>query len=120
MLQAVREELKLQLVNAGLTVFDYVPERITPPVAVIEPGGPYVTSGETFCEFEVTFNVVLFAATGTNEVATAELDQYICNVIDECETFTMESVATPQSFEVSNAVYLGTRITFSTMKDLTI
>jgi len=120
MLASTREELKLQLANAGLTVFDYVPERITPPVAVLEPGSPYVGSGETFCEFEITFNVVLFAATGTNEVATAELDQFICTVLDQVHTFHLESVATPSSFEVSNAVYLGTRITFTTMKDLTV
>jgi len=119
MLAAAREELRLQLVAAGMTVYDYIPERITPPVAVIEPGGTYVAGGQTFCEFEVGLQVILLASTATNEVATSELDQYICDVLDQVDTFDLEAVAQPSAFEVSNATYLGTRISFTVNKDLT-
>jgi hypothetical protein len=119
MLAAAREELRLQLVAAGMTVYDYIPERITPPVAVIEPGGTYVAGGQTFCEFEVGMQVVLLASTATNEVATSELDQYICDVLDQVDTFDLVAVAQPSGFEVSNATYLGTRISFTVNKDLT-
>ena len=118
-LKAARDELALLLTSAGVSVHSYIPERITPPVAVIEPGSPYMEEGTTFCEFQVRFNVVLLAAHATNENATNHLDQAICDIIDKVDTFDLEGVEQPLAFEAGTASYLGTRLSFVTEKDLT-
>jgi hypothetical protein len=118
MLKTARDELKLQLGKAGVTVYDYVPERINPPAAVIEPGSPYVDPGDTFCDHLVRFNVVLFAATSVNKVATDELDRVICDVLKNVDTFDMDGVDQPGSFEVGAQTFLGTRINYTHHSDL--
>ena len=118
-LKATRDELALQLTSAGVTVVPFIPERIVPPVALIEPGSPYIENGETFCEFRVALSVVVLAASATNDEATSHLDQVICDVIDQVDTFLLDSVDQPGSFEVGGGQYLGTRLQFHTYKDLT-
>ena len=118
-LKATRDELALQLTQAGVTVIPYIPERIIPPVALIEAGAPYMEIGETFCEFKVQLSVMLFAANATNEEATNQLDQVICDVLDEVDTFMVDVVEQPGNYEIPAGQYLGTRIQFHTYKDLT-
>lgn len=117
-LAQTRQLLALQLRTAGVTVHEYVPERITPPCAVLEPANPYIDEGTTFTEMRVHLNVVLFATHATNEVATATLDQVLCEVINEVDAFDLESVEQPSSYEVGTGQYLGTRIAFSTTTEI--
>jgi hypothetical protein len=117
-LSAARSELRLLLGATGVTtVHGHVPERVVPPVALIEPGTPYMEPGETFCEFTVRFNVVLLVR-GDNEKATDELDQLICEVLDAVDTFDVDTVEQPAAFDINNTQYLGTRVAFSAHRDL--
>lgn len=118
MLRAARDELKTQLTAAGITVHDHVPERLAPPAAVIEPGSPYVTSGDTFCDYMTRFNVVLFAAVAANKVATDELDRHICAVLEAVDTFDLDGVDSPSTFDVNGAAYLGARIQYLHHSDI--
>ena len=117
-LKATRDELAMQLTKAGVTVIPYIPERIVPPVALIEAGAPYMELGETFCEFKVGLSVMLFAAHATNEEATNQLDQVICDVLDEVDTFMIDVVEQPGNYELPAGQFLGTRIQVHTFKDL--
>jgi hypothetical protein len=117
-LAAARQELRLLLGATGVTtVYGHVPERVAPPVALLEPGAPYMTQGDTFCDFVVRFNIVLLVR-GDNETATAELDDLICSVIDNIETWDVDSVEQPSSFDINNTTYLGTRIAVMADKEL--
>ncbi|MGC5584149.1 hypothetical protein [Ornithinimicrobium sp. W1665] len=75
-LRALREDLQAVLAPIG-TVLDHLPERITPPVAIIAAGSPYVEAGETFGSWSVRFTVVLVASQGTNQTATRQLDHVV-------------------------------------------
>lgn len=118
MLASSRALLAQQLVSAGVTVSDHVPERINPPLAVIEPGTPYVQAGQTFTEFEVRYQVILLAATAANQVASSELDRLIVAVLDAVDTFDLDQVDQPSQFDTGSAQFLGTRLTFSTHSEL--
>ena len=117
-LRQVRDEVALQLAAAGVTVHEFIPSRVNPPAAVVESGSPYMEQGQTFADFNVRVNVVLLAAAATNEVATDELDQLICDCIDQIDTFDVESVDQPEGLEINGAQYLGVRIRLVTNKDL--
>ena len=117
LLQA-RQELALLLSAAGVSVFSYLPEKVVPPVAVIEPGQPYMQQGDTFTAFTVRLNVILLAAPASNETATAELDQAICEVVDAVESFFVGDIDQPSTFTSGGIDYLGTRLEFYTVKDI--
>lgn len=76
-LQAQRADLKAALAVSGTPVLDHLPERITPPVALIAAGSPYVEPGNTYGSWRVRFTVVLVASQGTNDTATRELDDVV-------------------------------------------
>lgn len=118
-LRAVRNEASFLLTAAGVTTYEFVPPRAVPPAAVIEAGSPYMEQGETFTDFLVRINVVLLASTATNEEATNELDQLLCDAIDALETFDVEAVDQPSTFDMNGNQYLGVRIRLVCNKDLT-
>lgn len=100
---------------AGIQVFDFIPESLTPPAALVTPGVPYVHPGQVMGEFEVTLNVRLFAAVGTNEVITKALDELIVNVCNALQPFGVSSVSTPGiDRESYGSPYLVTDITIIT------
>lgn len=117
-LQQARDELALLLSAAGASVFTYLPESVAPPVAVIEPGQPYMTQGDTFTSFTVRLNVILLATPASNEMATAELDQAICEVVDAVDTFYVADIDQPSTFTSGGIDYLGTRLEFYTVKEI--
>jgi len=117
-LASCRSELRLLLAGTGVPVFEFIPERFTPPVLVLEPGSPFMEQGETFCEFDVSFNVIALATSATNEMATEQVDQLICDVLDAVDTWNVVSVDSPSAFEVNSANYLGTRISFISSREL--
>ena len=103
-----------------LSTYGFVPGRPNVPCFVVEPGSPYMSEGETFCDFNVRFSCILLADNATNENATEKLDQLICEVIDALDAWTVESVEQPSQFEVNNNHFLGTRIDIVAPKTLTI
>jgi len=72
-----RTSITSALKGAGVQAFEFLPERINPPAAVVLPGSPYVEAGDTFGTHKVTFTVSLIAGNGTNDAATAALDGLI-------------------------------------------
>lgn len=71
----------------GVTVSRTVPERLTPPLAVVRPADDYVTQGDTFelgeaPERFVELEVVLVAKSGRNNQASDDLDDMIDAVLD--------------------------------------
>jgi hypothetical protein len=118
-LAACRNELRLLLGAAGVEVHAHIPERVVPPVALLEPGSPYMEQGDTFCDFIVRMNVVLLVRNGDNDVATAELDALICLAVDAVDTWDVQQVEQPAAFDMNGATYLGARVTLRSDRELT-
>lgn len=111
-INAAKVEFKLELVSAGLNVLEYVPERITPPVVIVNSGQPYIQSSE-FGEYNLGIELVLVAATATNKKASESLDQLIEDTLKAIEPLTYASVTSvnqPYNLAANNAEYLSATI----------
>ena len=105
-------QFKNDLVAAGLNVLAYVPERITPPIVIVNAASPYVQTAE-FGEYNLGLELVLVASTATNKKATENLDQLIEDVLLALEPLTyarLISVNQPYNLQTNNAEYLSVNI----------
>jgi hypothetical protein len=105
-------QFKNALVAAGLNVLEYVPERITPPIVIVNAASPYIQTAE-FGEFNLGLELVLVASTATNKKATENLDQLIENVVNAIKPLTyarMTTVNQPYNLQTNNAEYLSVNI----------
>jgi hypothetical protein len=112
-INASKVEFKLELTEAGLNVLEYIPERVTPPVVIINSGQPYLQTAQ-FGEWSLGLELVLVASTATNKKATENLDQLIENVLNAIEPLTyvrISSVNQPYNLQTNNAEYLATSLT---------
>ena len=99
----------------GVRVFDFIPERMAAPAAVVTPGSPYVVPGRVLGELNVALNIRLYADRGTNEVVTKALDELIVNVCDALTDYGNVIVARPGiDSESYDQTYLVTDITINT------
>jgi hypothetical protein len=109
---AAKVEFKLELVEAGLNVLEYIPERITPPIVLLNAAQPYVQTAE-FGEWTLGIELVLVAATATNKKATENLDDLIEDTLKAIEPLTyvrVTSVNQPYNLQTNNAEYLSANI----------
>lgn len=96
--------------TAGLRVLDYVPERITPPIVIVNVSSPYIVANN-FGEFDVNLEIVAVAATATNKQATEKLDELIQDVLNALPNFAQfKSVNQPYNLQTNNAEYLAANI----------
>lgn len=105
-------QFKTDLAAAGLNVLEYVPERITPPIVILNAASPYVTTAE-FGEFTLGLELVIVASTATNKKATENLDQAIEDVLNAIQPLSyarMTSVNQPYNLQTNNAEYLSTNV----------
>ena len=109
---AAKAEFKLELADAGLNILEYIPERITPPIVLINAASPYLTTAE-FGEWNLGLELVLVAATATNKKATESLDQLIEDTLNAIEPLTyarITSVNQPYNLQTNNAEFLSANI----------
>jgi alpha-mannosidase len=109
---AAKVEFKLELAEAGLNVLEYIPERITPPIVLLNAAQPYVQTAE-FGEWTLGIELVLVASTATNKKATENLDQLIEDTLKAIEPLTyvrVTSVNQPFNLQTNNAEYLSANI----------
>jgi len=109
---AAKVEFKLELADAGLNVLEYIPERITPPIILINAASPYLSTAE-FGEWNLGLELVLVASTATNKKATESLDQLIEDTLGAIEPLAyarITSVNQPYNLQTNNAEYLSANI----------
>lgn len=114
MIAEARTALADTLESAGLRVSPFVPERITPPLAVLEPSGDWVAGGDTFGSFRVGFDVTLIVQTAANETVSSALDSLVddtLSAISGAAGFYASAVSAPTLLSVQNAEFLSTTIT---------
>jgi hypothetical protein len=108
-INASKVEFKLELTEAGLNVLEYIPERVTPPIVIINSAQPYLQTAQ-FREWSMGLELVLVSSTATNKTATANLDQLIEDVLNAIEPLTyvrITSVNQPYNLQANNAEYLA-------------
>lgn len=100
----------------GLQVFDYIPNRLTAPAAVVTPGSPYVVPGQVLGELRISLNVRVFAIQATsNEVVSNALDDLIVSVCEALRAFGVVAVSMPGiDSESYDQTYLVSDITINT------
>jgi hypothetical protein len=106
-----KAEFKLDLEDAGLTVLDYVPERIIPPIVIINNRTPYLTPSRLGTEYLLNLELVLIAATATNKQATEKLDEAIEAALKAMPRYArVLQVNEPYEMQTNNASYLAANI----------
>jgi hypothetical protein len=108
---AAKAELALTLQAEGLDVYDYIPERVTPPVVVIRPGTPYFTPGNVGSGFIINLELQVIAGFADNESTTDDLDDLIeatIKAIPADAGFT--NVSQPYTLVANGNDYLATTI----------
>jgi hypothetical protein len=111
-INAVKVEFKLELADAGLNVLEYVPDRITPPIVIVNSAQPYIQTAE-FGEWSMGIELVLVSSTATNKKATENLDQLIEDTLNAITPLTyarITSVNQPYNLQTNNAEYLAANI----------
>lgn len=105
---SAKVEFKLDLHAAGLNVLDYVPERIVPPIVIINSRSPYLLAADLGAEYTLGLELVLIAATATNKQATEKLDELICDTANALPPYArFVSVGQPYNMQTNNAEYLA-------------
>ena len=56
-----KAEFKLDLEEASIRVLDYVPERITPPIVIINAASPYLTPSTLGTQYDLNLELVVIA-----------------------------------------------------------
>jgi len=106
-----KAEFKLDLEAAGIKVLDYVPERIVPPIVIINSASPYLTPSSLGNEYILALELVCIAATATNKQATEKLDETIANVLNAMPRYSrVLRVNEPYNIQTNNAEYLSANI----------
>jgi len=108
-----KQELQLDLQNAGLEVLDYVPERIVPPIIVMTAGSPYLAPETVGNTYRLGLTLTLIAMTATNEEATEALDALIADTVSalgDLGYVILKSVNPSFRLAANNAEYLASEI----------
>lgn len=122
-LKALRGDLDTVLEAAQIRTETHLPERVTPPLAIIGAGSPYVEPGDTFGTFAVRFTIFLVAARAANETATDELDAMVLKAVDAimgAGGWGVARVDQPSMLEANGAHYLSTAMDVITQQRLEV
>jgi hypothetical protein len=121
MIAESRTALAAIITSAGVTCLGYVPERVTPPIAVVEPSSDWVSTGEVFGEYQIGYDVTLVTQTASHSKATSLLDEMLEDVlvaVGNATGFHTGSVSAPTILQISNAEYLSVALTIYQTKRL--
>lgn len=114
MIVEARGAVETLLNDAGFNVSAFVPERITPPVAVMEPSSDWVVSGDVFGAYRIGFDVTLITRTASNAKVTDEIDQMLDELIvavSSAAGFYCGSAGKPFDMNVNGADYYAVSVT---------
>lgn len=115
-LTELRTQVKDVLTTAGLKASDYVPETISPPIALVIPAEPYVTLGEgrnPFGHYSVGIHVLLIGPKGTNKTAAEKVDSMILDTMSALEDWEITEVTQPGEVVLKGIAYMGSVVTLT-------
>ena len=105
-----KQQLATALIATGLDVQAFIPDRITPPIVIINAGSPLLTPMSLGTEYYLNLQIVLVASTSMNKDSSEELDALICsflNAIENLHYVALSSVDSPYTLATGAAEYLA-------------
>lgn len=106
-----------------VTVHRYVPESVSAPAVVIEPGDPYLSSEQAetpFGQYHARWDLIAVAQVATNETATDELDDLIGAIVAGLAgAYVVERVSQPYVYQSNTALHLAADLTVTDLTNLT-
>lgn len=106
-----KEQLRDVFTAAGLDCVEYIPERVIPPIVVINSGAPFITVDTLSNGYIMGLELVLVAETATNEFATEKLETLIQDVLRALPNYAiLQRVDKPFALAVNNAEFLSTNV----------
>lgn len=106
-----KEQFATALKDSNLDVFAFLPERIVPPVVIINTGSPFIVTETIGNEYLMSLELMLVAGTATNEYATETLEQLIEDVLKALPNYArLVRVDKPYSLSYNNAEYAATSV----------
>ena len=106
-----KEQFRDALVDADIECVEYIPERVIPPVVVINSGSPFLVPETIGNQYTMNLELVLIAATATNETATEELENLIEQTLNALPAYAaLQRVDKPFALAINNAEYLSTNV----------
>jgi hypothetical protein len=106
-----KQQLRDALVAAEIDCVEYIPERVIPPLVVINSGSPFIIPETLANGYVMGLELVLVAETATNEFATERLETLIQDVLRALPNYAeLQRVDKPFALSVNNAEYFSTNI----------
>lgn len=106
-----KEQFRDVLVAAGLDCVEYIPERVIPPIVVINSGSPFISADTVLNGYAMNLELVLMAGTATNEFATEQLEALIQDVLHALPNYAvLQNVEKPYALAINNAEYLSCNV----------
>jgi hypothetical protein len=106
-----KEQFRDVLVDAGIEAVEYIPERVIPPIVVINSGSPFLVPETIGSEYKMNLELVLIAGTATNELATEQLEDLIEDVLQALPQYAaLQRVEKPFALAINNTEYLSTNV----------
>jgi len=106
-----KEQFRDALITAGLDAVEYIPERVIPPVVVINSGSPFLVPETLGNQYTMNMELVLIAGTATNETVTEELETLIEAVLKALPAYAvLQRVDKPFALAINNVEYLSTNV----------
>lgn len=104
----------------NFTVYEYNPELLNIPCAIILYGSPLLQDGDTFNSVNIRFTVTLVPGVGTNDVATDELSGLIEDSVIALYNgdFATEQVAQPYMLAANGGTYLAVDASVVTVAEI--
>ena len=117
-LTSMREDVVNALKAEDLKAVEYVQENIVPPVCVVVPANPYITTpdGNTFGnQYSVGMHVLVIGAKGTNKTAATKIDSMVVDVVNALDDdWDITEVTAPQEMTLKGISYIGAVVTLET------
>lgn len=117
-LTSLRTDVKNALTANGIKAVEYVQENLVPPVCVVIPASPYITTPEgqnPFGHYSVGIHVLVIGGKATNKTAAENIDSAIVNVLDALDDeWDVTEVTQPMEMTLKNVQYIGAAVTLET------
>lgn len=106
-----KQQFRDALMDADIECVEYIPERVIPPIVVINSGSPFLVPETIGSEYTMSLELVLIAGTASNETATEALEDLIEQTLNALPAFAvLQRVDKPFALAVNNAEYLSTNV----------
>lgn len=120
----MRTEISNVLKAAGIKSVDYVSEQIIPPVAIVVPADPYISTPVGVNPFNapyaVNLQILLLGPKATSKGAATQMDELIVSCLDALDDYDITEVTAPGEVTIKGgSVYSGAVLTLNQNTNIT-